>query len=170
VIIPFRSRQEDITTVEWTELLSRGGNAYAYFFAEATSSVTTINTAGVFEDINVSLTGDKLNNFTVSGNTITYAGILDIDVEIDWTVVASDDGNNKDQILIKAHKNGTVALNARGRSMVAPNGGLNDNEMTLSVFHTASLVQNDTIDLKTANGTDTDGIIVREISGVIRQI
>lgn len=142
---------------------------FANFFQEGNASSTIITTVDVFEDINCSLTGDKLNDFTVSGNTITYIGTRDIDVEILLTTSIDPADTNRDVLRLKAFKNGSTALNGEGKSQNDTNN-LNDLKATLSLFSTASLVQNDTIDLKVANGTNGSDMTVEEISGIIKEI
>lgn len=139
---------------------------YAYFYDEANISPTTISGAGVYTDIICSLSGDLLEGFTVSGNTLTYTATKPINAEISWNT--SVDANT-DSLIIKAFKNGTTPLNGRSRGRVVPNNLLSL-ELPLTVTHVVSLVTGDTVDLKITDAFAGTTVTVLTLSGSIKEI
>lgn len=139
---------------------------YAYFYDEANAAPTTVLNAGQFVDLVCSLTGDLLEGFTVSGNTITYTADKPINAEIHWnTSIAA----NTDSIIIKTFKNGTTPLNGRSRGRVVPNNLINL-ELPLTVTSVVSLVQGDTIDLKITDAFSGTTLTALVVTGSVKEI
>lgn len=143
---------------------------FSNFFQEDNAVETVLSAANVFVNINCLLTGALLEDFTVSGSTITYIGVAAIDVEISFSISIDPAGNRKDEFRSRIFKNGTTALSGQGRTRNKPNDSLTASIQTLVLFAVASLVTNDTLDVQVANGTNGTNVTVQEISGIIREI
>jgi len=145
-------------------------SSFAHFSQEGNMAETVLVSQNVFENINCLLTGQLLSNFTVLNNTITYIGVSPINVEIAVSISVKPSGNKKDSFFVKAFKNGSIALNGRSQCQIKVQETTSNLIIPSPFFTVASLVQNDTIDLKIANGINGTNVIANELSGIIKTI
>lgn len=142
-------------------------NAYGNYYQITNVAVTNIAVMGTYENINCALAaGDgTIKGFSVSGNVITYTGVKDVTVEVNWTCSCLKTGGAAfDEIRIGIELDGVLqkALGVRDA---------NNSELgSLSVSMMIDVSNGNDLALMVTNVDSTSNIVIQDQSIMLHTV